>query len=217
MPFFSSIVISPHVLAPPAYFHASSRPRVVAELAGPRNGVERPDEPAGDHVVGADVAGRRSVAFAGVRSDDDQVFEDAAGGLVRPASRRGSPVRMSTNPSVPNVLICVPLVASIARRPPPVVRISRRSDRSLLLPVGQAALGRLLRRRPDRLAGRRIERDDDALRARDVHHAVDNERVERQPRRVAGHRIEPGALQLLTLVLLICASAEYCIESAEPP
>ena len=54
------------------------RPRVVAELARPRNRVERPDEPAGQHVERADVSGRRVVTFAGRRSKDEQVPEHLA-------------------------------------------------------------------------------------------------------------------------------------------
>src|ERR1051326_1179103 len=52
-------------------------PRIVAELARTGNGVERPDELAADHVVGAQITGRRSVHFAGLRPDDEKIFEDA--------------------------------------------------------------------------------------------------------------------------------------------
>ena len=55
------------------------RPRVVAELPGPRHGVKGPHQPAGDHVIRADVARRRHVAFAGRGADDDEVAEDLAG------------------------------------------------------------------------------------------------------------------------------------------
>ena len=55
------------------------RPGVVAELAGTRHGMERPHELAGQDVVGADVAGRRHVAFAGGAAEDEQVLEDLAG------------------------------------------------------------------------------------------------------------------------------------------
>ena len=67
------------------------RPGVVAELARMRNGVERPDQLAGEDVVRAEIAGRRSVAFAGRRAQDDQVLEDAPGraGLNAAPARRG--------------------------------------------------------------------------------------------------------------------------------
>ena len=171
------------------------RPGVVAELARTRNGVERPDQPACDHVVGAQVAGRRSVAFAGVGSDNDQVFEDAAGTLVRP----GQPSRLAS-PHVDEPVLAERLderavggvdraeAAAGIEQQPPIGSIGA-------LPVGETALGGLLGRRPHRLPGRRVERDDDALRAGDVHHAVDDDRVEGQARGVAGHRIEPDPLE----------------------
>ena len=171
------------------------RPRVVAELAGTRNGVERPDQPAGDHVVGTQVAGRRSVAFAGVGSDHDQVFEDAAGSLVRP----GQPSRLASTHVDEPVLAkrlderavgCVDRADAAAgiEQQPPIGSIG-------VLPVGETAFGSLLGRGPQRFSRRRVERDDDILRAGDVHHAIDNDRVEGQARGVAGHGVEPGALQ----------------------
>ena len=78
MPRAVSIVISPQLLLAADVLPGVLRPRVVAELAGARHGVERPDEFAGEHVVGADVAGRRHVAFAGGAAEDDQVLEDLA-------------------------------------------------------------------------------------------------------------------------------------------
>ena len=54
------------------------RPGVIAELARPRYGVEGPHQLAGQHVVGADVAGGRHVAFAGRAANDDEILEDLA-------------------------------------------------------------------------------------------------------------------------------------------
>ena len=54
-------------------------PGVVAELARVRDGVKGPDDLAGAHVEGADVAGRRAVALVGGGAEDQQVFKDAAG------------------------------------------------------------------------------------------------------------------------------------------
>ena len=79
MPRFSSIEISPQALTPPVVFQASLRPGVVAEFAGMRDGVECPDELAGEDVVRAEIARRIAVAFAGRGAEDDQVLEDPAG------------------------------------------------------------------------------------------------------------------------------------------
>ncbi len=64
---------SAQVLAPPAVFHASGGQRLVAELAGPRNRVERPHQFAGQHVERADVARRRVVPFARSRPQHEQI------------------------------------------------------------------------------------------------------------------------------------------------
>ena len=60
------------------------QPGLVADLAGPRDGAERPQLLAGPHVVAADVAGRRFhprrargvVDVADDRADDDDVADD---------------------------------------------------------------------------------------------------------------------------------------------
>ena len=52
--------------------------------------------------------------------------------LFGPPLRRGAPTRMSTKPLVPKVRICRPVRASISRMPLLAVRMSRRSERSLL-------------------------------------------------------------------------------------
>src|ERR671919_3214458 len=62
-----------------------SGPRVISVVAGARDRVKRPDERSRDHVVRAHVARRRAISFAGVRSDDEQVLEDARRTLVRAA------------------------------------------------------------------------------------------------------------------------------------
>ena len=56
------------------------RPRVSAELAGPRHGMEDPYELACAHVVGVDVGRCRRVACAACgQRHDDQILEHAAG------------------------------------------------------------------------------------------------------------------------------------------
>ncbi len=67
------------VVDPADVFPGVFRPRVVAELAGARHRVERPDEFAGENVVGADVARRRHVVFPRRAPQDDQILEDASG------------------------------------------------------------------------------------------------------------------------------------------
>ena len=54
------------------------RPGVIAHLAGMRNGVELPDELAGDDVEGAEISRRRLVLFAGGGAEDEEILEDAA-------------------------------------------------------------------------------------------------------------------------------------------
>ena len=54
-------------------------PRLVAELARMRNGVKLPGQLAGDHIVRAQIAGRRHVAFAGGRPEKNEILEDLAG------------------------------------------------------------------------------------------------------------------------------------------
>ena len=44
-----------------------------------RNGVEGPDQLAGAHVEGADIAGSRTVPLVGRRAENQQILEDAAG------------------------------------------------------------------------------------------------------------------------------------------
>ena len=61
------------------------RPRVVAELSRPRNCMELPDLPAGDHVVGADVSRWGDEGFAGGGPKDQQVLPDFARAVVVPA------------------------------------------------------------------------------------------------------------------------------------
>ena len=105
------------------------RPRLVAELAGMRHGVELPHQLAGDHVVGAQVAGRRHVALAGAPSR-------AGSGSRRPCpacrtecarwspDRVPSPSRRSTTPFVAERR---DRLARCARRSPAGSRSSRRS------------------------------------------------------------------------------------------
>src|SRR4030095_59934 len=67
------------------------RPGVVAELSWIGNRVKRPRELAGHDVVGAKIARRRAVAFAGLGSRDEQVLEDASGCRARSAERPDGP------------------------------------------------------------------------------------------------------------------------------
>src|SRR4051794_38376033 len=47
------------------------RPRVITELTGMRDGMERPREFSGQDVVRADIPGRRAILFAGRRADNN--------------------------------------------------------------------------------------------------------------------------------------------------
>ena len=107
--------------------------------------------------------------------------------LLGPPRRRGAASRMSTVPLLPNVVISRPVRASICAQA--VVGGEDQAPVGAIgaLPVGEAALGRLLGGRPELFAGRGVERDHDILRAGHVHHVVDDERVEREPDGVAGY------------------------------
>ena len=94
--------------------------------------MERPDQLAGDDVVGAQIAGRRAVAFAGVRAGDEQILEHAAGRAARAAERPQRAFAHVHAPVDAERRIGAPVRASIARRNPPAPKISRRSDRSSL-------------------------------------------------------------------------------------
>ena len=93
------------------------RPRVVAELARPRDGVERPDELAvrtskARMSPGADpyprlVADPRMIRFSNTRPGMRLCWLIVAGS-------RSSPSRRSTRPSVPNDVIGLPVCASIS-------------------------------------------------------------------------------------------------------
>ena len=178
------------------------RPRFVSVFTGTRNRMERPHELSGEHVVRADISWRRAVALADVRSDDEEIFEDAARAAVRPAvaaRRADAHVDEAVGPERQDLLsgARVDLADAVARGEdePPIRSI-------FAFPVRQAAVGRLQRRHPQFLAGRGVERDEDAADARHVHHVVDDERVECETVGLARHRIEPGALELFDVGLV---------------
>ena len=177
-------------------------PRLVSVFTGPRNRVERPHELAAEHVVRADVPRRRPVAFADVRSDDDEIFEDASGAVVRTAvAARGADAHVDEAFGAERQDLLA--VARIHFADAVVRREDEAPVRAILaLPVREPALGRAQRRHPQLLAGRRVERDEDAADARHVHHVVDDERVEDEPVGFAGHRIKPRAFELFDVALV---------------
>ncbi len=65
MPRFSSTAIPLQAFAPPTVFHASFWPGFVTGPARMGNGREGPCQLVCEHVVGADIAGTRSVFFVG--------------------------------------------------------------------------------------------------------------------------------------------------------
>ena len=112
------------------------RPGVVAELAGPRHGVKRPDQRAGAHVERADVAGRRRVLLVGRRAQDDEVLEHPPRRAALLVDRRRIAVeaRRADPPgrSCRTTGSALPVCASISWRMLFVLKISRRSVPSLL-------------------------------------------------------------------------------------
>ena len=119
------------------------RIRLVAELAGLRNGVELPQQPARDHVVGADVARRRQRSLTRLSAEDQACcarfvpdWQASCAALV--PSARSSPLRRSTKPSSPNVRTDLPVRASMACRKLSTEKISRRVAAVGALPIVHA-------------------------------------------------------------------------------
>src|SRR4051794_22870878 len=156
------------------------RPRLVTELAGMRDCVERPDELAAQDVVRAQIAGRIAVALARRGAEDDQVLENATGSAaldIADALRVAPEALAQIDPSV-----VAERVDGDARLEIDLLEEAVRSEDQafvaavLALPVIEAAVRRpaLDGVRPDLAARRCIERYDRAVLPDDAHHAVDH-------------------------------------------
>ena len=179
------------------------RPGVVAELARARNRVERPDEPAGQHIEGADVSGWRVVPFAGRRTKDEQILEHMARrSRLRAAGRKGrapeplAQIHETVYAEARNRLTCscVELLQVAARRKDDA------AIRSILaLPVVEPAIGRRAfgREGPDFLTGRRIEREHRAIFADHIHHVIHDKGAEGEAPCGARRWMEPLKLELI--------------------
>ena len=124
-------------------------------------------------------------------------FSKIAAGRLAGAAQFGAgvPERMSTVPLVPNVVISragarVDLAEAVSagHHQAPIGAIGA-------LPVADAAIEGLFRRAPDLLAGGGVERHQAALGAADVHHVVDDQRIEAEADGLVFDRIEPGLLE----------------------
>ena len=180
------------------------RPRVVAEFAGLRHGVELPHALAGDDVIGADVAWRRHPGFAGGRTHDHQVLPDlsrrprlhaavGAFGASQPFTQIDDPVVAEAQDGLAG--------AGINRLH---VSIDREQQSTIFsvgaLPVVDAAgddPGQSLVN-PHLLPGRGIEGYQRIVPSQDVHHVVDDDGIE------AGGavRVEPRHFELADVRLL---------------
>src|SRR6185503_12587800 len=198
-------------------------PRVGARLAGLRHDVERPQQLAGAHAEAADiVAGalflRAAVAGAvGVAGDDDHVAEDDRAGGVGELSRQRLRIGEMQRDAAAGAEVGRRLAGLGVER---VEKLAADRDEAAIraaLPEVEAArrlAGRFLLRRlllPQRLAGRAIERGDEAVRVLRVDDAVDDDRRRFQVRvdaqlgkRIGERRVHrrpaPGDLQALDVV-----------------
>src|SRR5262245_59094086 len=141
-----------------------------------RDGVESPDQLSGQHVERAEIAGSRTITFAGVRAQYDQVLEDAAWRSARATQgTRGSFSEIHTTMVAKRQYgfagksIDLLEVAAGGKDEPPVRAI-------LAFPVIEAAVGRvsLDRMGPNLLSRARVERDDGAVFPDHVHDLVDD-------------------------------------------
>ena len=186
------------------------RPGLVSGLAGPRDGVEAPDQFAGAHVVGADVPGRRRRGpFAQPHAHDEQVaVEDARRrGLQREAAHIPAEVALEVDrsafaegghtPSRPRVEAMEEVVVAV--EDPPVRAVGPVDQ-----PAVHAALARPFHGRriepPQLTPAGRIEREQLEIRRGAVEHAVDDQRIALDLGPVVGIRatgpIDPRDLQL---------------------
>ena len=159
------------------------RPGVVAELAGQRNRVELPDLVPGDDVVGADVAGRRDERFAGRRSQDDEVLPDLSGAVGLDASRL---LRSRETDAQIDRAVFAERQDRLAGRGVNRLQVAvDREQQPLVLAVGALPVVDAARDDaaeplvdPQLIAGRGIERDQRVVPPEQIHHVVDDDRVE---------------------------------------
>ena len=172
---------------------AVSAPGVVAELARPRHGVERPHQLAGPGVPGARIARGSGSGigaarpFAGARAGDDQILVDG-----RRRQQRVGDVRAGLHDlgrlEGDDAVLAKPLVERAVRRLERVELAGRRPEddrrreRERPPPPGQygdAALGRQLvvgkLKSPFLRAGRGVQRDDGAVRRAEIHRVADHD------------------------------------------
>ena len=197
-------------------------PRLVARLALLRNRVKHPDEPSGEDVVGAYVAGRCVVALVHARPEDQQVPVDRAwrrhleadGGRIhakalaqidvaRFAERRDQAARLRV------------------QRIDPVFDEVKDPFALLALPIRDAAIAQpdhgsalvVLRRieRPDLAPGRGVERNGLEARRGDVHPPVHHDRVHVHGRALGGvsRVVSHAGASRWTFAAWICASGTY--------
>ena len=165
--------------------------------------MERPDQPARQHVERADVSGRRVVSFARGRAEDEQVAEHLprrsrlrAAGRQRRAPEPLTQIHEAVDAKARNRFSCscVELLQVTARREDDAAIGAVRA-----LPVIEPAIGRRAfgRRGPDFPAGRRVEREHRAVLPDHIHHVVDDERAEGEAPRRPRRGMEPLQLELM--------------------
>ena len=150
----------------------------MARVARLRDGVELPQLRAGPRIERARVADPADRPRRRVGADHDDVLVDERHRVVRHADIDGAA-------SVPKARSRSPVLALTAIRRRPAVKMMRGGSVAVAGPVRDAAARQRAagdRMLPELLAGLGIERDD-AIRGRQVHHAVDDDR-----RRLGIHR-----------------------------
>ncbi len=154
------------------------------------------------------IAGRRAVGLAGGRSENDLVAEDVAGraGLylgnrrnvaAEPLAQIYASVGAECLDGSSGARIDLLQVAVGRKNQPPIGAI-------FALPVVHPAVDRRAHdwMRPESFARCRIERNDRVALAENVHHTVDDQRVEIEPGHDARNGIKPGLGEMVRVGLI---------------
>ena len=181
------------------------RPGVVAHFAGVGDGVEGPHEFACAGVVGAEVAGGRFVFFAGGGTEDEEVFEDAAGVAGLDAAH-GVGVATEADAEVDFAVITEAHDGFAGAGVEGLQHVAGGEEDAAVgcifgLPVGDAAVGdggfgiaEVVG--PEEFAGGSVEGGDGVVEADDVHAPVNDGGVEAVAEAVVAGGVKPGLAEL---------------------
>ena len=161
-----------------------------------------------EHVVGADVAGRRHGCFARLAAEDHDVAPDAARARRHRARARAFGARQA-DPHVDDAVVAERHDRLAGARVDLLEEAVDREDQAAILAVSALPVVDALARdavqplvHPDLLAGRRVERDERRrVAAEAVEHAVGEHRTEgRRGVRIEPRHLEPGDVGLVDLI-----------------